>query len=64
MAQNPWLLLAPLVLMFVAFGVHFSYFSLGDSIDNPLSWIALITTIAFMVWACVGSGKDAGAVAE
>jgi uncharacterized membrane protein YhaH (DUF805 family) len=57
MGQSPWLVLAPLALMLVSFAVWLGYLSLGDALDNALTWVALGLTAAFIVWGCVSADK-------
>ncbi|HMB73125.1 MAG TPA: hypothetical protein VKQ06_06110, partial [Gammaproteobacteria bacterium] len=57
MGQSPWLVLAPLALMLVSFAVWLGYLSLGDALDNAITWVALGLTAAFIVWGCVSTDK-------
>lgn len=58
MGHNPWLLMAPLALMLLTFGVYFDYFSLGGGIDNAVTWIALLVTSGFLIWGCLGPANS------
>jgi uncharacterized membrane protein YhaH (DUF805 family) len=52
MSVAPVLVLVPLLLALVAYGVKLAYFSVGASIDGTLPWIATVVTALFAVWGC------------
>jgi uncharacterized membrane protein YhaH (DUF805 family) len=53
MGYSVWLLLVPLALMLVAFGIWLGYVSLGEAVDDALPSVALAVSAVFLLWACV-----------
>ncbi len=57
MGHTAWLLLAPGVLMVVAFAIWLQIVSLGAQLDSAVPLIALAVSAGFALWGCIGSGK-------
>jgi uncharacterized membrane protein YhaH (DUF805 family) len=59
MGQNAWLVLAPAVLMVVAFAIWLKLFSLGAQLDSVVPLIALVVSAGFALWGCIGKERVA-----
>lgn len=68
MGQHPWLVLAPVVLMLLAFDIWLGYFSFsssvggasfGESANDTFAWLASIVTAGFVIFGAVGGRKGA-----
>jgi uncharacterized membrane protein YhaH (DUF805 family) len=57
MGRNAWLLLAPGVLMVVAFAIWLHGLSLGAQLDAAVPMIALAVSVGFAIWGCIGTGQ-------
>jgi uncharacterized membrane protein YhaH (DUF805 family) len=57
MGYTAWLLLAPGVLMVVAFGIWLKVLSLGAQLDAVVPVVALAVFAGFALWGCVGRGQ-------
>ena len=60
MGYSAWLLLAPLLIVLVAFDVQLGYYSMGEAMDGIINWLALAFAGAFMLWGCVAESKQSG----
>jgi len=60
MGYSAWLLLAPLLIVLVAFDVQLGYYSMGEAMDGIINWLALAFAGAFMLWGCVADSKQSG----
>jgi len=60
MGYSAWLLLAPLLIVLVAFDVQLDYYSMGEAMDGIINWLALAFAGAFMLWGCVAESKQSG----
>ena len=58
MGFPPWLVLIPAVLMVCSLLTLLGYFSMGETVDTVLFWIALLLAAAIAVWGCVSPGKS------
>lgn len=61
MDQTPWLIFAPLLLVLLAFDVHLGYFSLGETGDGLIDWLAILATAAVALWGGISGGKEPAA---
>ena len=61
MGQTPWLIFAPLLLVLMAFDVHLDYFSLGETGDGLINWLAVLATAAVAVWGAISGRKERAA---
>jgi uncharacterized membrane protein YhaH (DUF805 family) len=59
MGRSAWLLIVPLVLMVVAFGIWLKLFSLGAQLDAAEPITALVISAVFVLWGCIGGGQAA-----
>ena len=57
MGHTAWLLLAPGVLMVVAFAIWLRIVSLGAQLDAAVPLIALAVSAGFALWCCIGKGQ-------
>jgi uncharacterized membrane protein YhaH (DUF805 family) len=57
MGHTAWLLLAPALLMVLAFAIWLGGIHLGAQLDRTVPWIALAVSAAFAVWGCIGNGQ-------
>ena len=57
MGYTAWLLLAPGVLMVVAFAIWLRIVSLGAQLDATVPLIALAVSAGFALWCCIGKGQ-------
>src|SRR5262245_24316698 len=57
MGHTAWPLLAPGVLMVVAFAIWLGIVSLGAQLNGIVPLIALAVSAGFAVWGCVGRGQ-------
>lgn len=57
MGQHPWLLFAPVMLMLLAFDIRLGYFSIGESADAAVTWIAYGVTAASILWGAAGAAN-------
>jgi uncharacterized membrane protein YhaH (DUF805 family) len=73
MAQHPWLLFVPVMLMLLAFDIWLDYFSFSESVagvsfnesaDGLFRWFALIVTAGFVVWGAAGRGRASSVAAS
>jgi hypothetical protein len=46
------------ILMLFAFDIRFGYFSINESADAALTWIALAVTAASVVWGAAGATRQ------
>ena len=58
MGRTAWLLLAPALLMLVAFAIWLQVVSLGAQLDATVPLIALAVSAGFAIWGCIGSGQS------
>jgi len=61
MGQSPWLVFAPLLLVLLAFDVQLGYFSLGETGDGLINWLAIFATAAVVLLGGVSSGSQPAA---
>lgn len=59
MGQNAWLVVAPAVLMLVAFAIWLKLFSFGAQLDGVVPLIALVVAAGFALWGCIGKEQPA-----
>lgn len=57
MGHTAWLLIAPGVLMVVAFAIWLHIVSLGPPLDAAVPLIALAVSAGFALWGCIGRGQ-------
>ena len=57
MGHTAWSLLAPAILMVVAFGIWLRLVSLGAQLDAAVPLTALAVSAGFAFWGCIGSGQ-------
>ena len=62
MGYSAWLLFAPLLVVLVAFDVQLGYFTMGETLDGMINWIAMVVAGVFMVWGCVAQGRNSSQV--
>lgn len=53
MGYAAWLVLAPLAVVLVAFAVKLGYFSISESLNGMLPWIALVVSAAVALPGCI-----------
>lgn len=58
MGQSPWLVFAPLLLVLLAFDVRLDFFSLGETGDGLINWLAILATAAVVVWGSISGRKE------
>lgn len=65
MGYNPWIVSAPLLLVLLAFDVQLDYFTLEETGDGIIGWLALVGTAIFIGWGLAGnSSPSSGGVTE
>ncbi len=52
MGYSAWLVIVPLAVTLMAYAVKLGYFSVSDSLNGMLPWIALAVSAAFALWGC------------
>ncbi|MEJ0038114.1 MAG: DUF805 domain-containing protein [Gammaproteobacteria bacterium] len=57
MGHSAWLLLAPAILMVVAFAIWLRIVSLGAPLDAAVPLIAQAVSAGFAIWGCIGKGQ-------
>jgi uncharacterized membrane protein YhaH (DUF805 family) len=57
MGHTAWLLLAPAIVMVVAFAIWLHIVSVGAQLDAAVPPIALAVSAGFALWGCIGKGQ-------
>ena len=57
MGRSAWLLIVPGILVVAAFAVWLKLLSFGTQVDAIVRPAAIVVSIAFAVWGCIGKGQ-------
>jgi len=60
MGRSAWILLVPVLLLFVAFAIWLHYVSLGTQLDSVVPLAALVVSADIALWSCVGRSRTGG----
>jgi len=58
MGRNPWVVSVPLLFVLIAFDVQLGYFTLEETGDGLIGWLAVLMTAVFVGWGLAGNSNQ------